>query len=197
MPLLGVIICSTRPGRVGPAFATWFAEAATAHGAFDVTLIDVAQLNLPLFDEPKLPSLREYTHDHTRAWSGIVMTLDAVVFVSPEYNHGPPPAAVNALSYLAREWAYMPAGFVGYGGLAGGARAIQTLRLSTNALRMMPMPESVLFPNFSQHLDANGQVNAQDTSRQVAGRLLDELSRWTGVLAQLRASALGRDHADG
>ena len=112
MPKLSIVVGSTRPGRIGLAVATWFVERARAHGGFEIELVDLAALNLPMLDEPKHPSLREYTHAHTRAWSATVASADAFVFVTPEYNHGAPAPLINAIDYLVHEWSYKPAAFV-------------------------------------------------------------------------------------
>ena len=69
MPLLQVILVSTRPGRVGAPVAHWFRDHAVRQNNFDVELLDLAHVNLPLFDEPTHPRLRQYAHDHTKAWS--------------------------------------------------------------------------------------------------------------------------------
>src|SRR3954469_13372335 len=100
MPKLHVIICSTRPGRVGKAVGDWFGQAATAHAGFDVELVDLADMNLPLYDEPRHPRLQQYEHEHTKRWAASVAAADAFVFVTPEYNFGPPPSLVNALNYV-------------------------------------------------------------------------------------------------
>ena len=47
---LQIIICSTRPGRVGPAVAHWFDAYARDHGGFDVSLLDLVDFGLPLYD---------------------------------------------------------------------------------------------------------------------------------------------------
>jgi hypothetical protein len=65
-PTLQIIIASTRPGRVGPSVAAWLYDRAVKAGDFDVELIDLAEVNLPLFDEPKHPRFGEYVHPHTR-----------------------------------------------------------------------------------------------------------------------------------
>src|SRR5690625_7507680 len=88
---LQVIICSTRPGRVGPSVAKWFADFAAKHEEFDTTLVDLADFNLPVYDEPQHPRLQDYQHEHTKRWSASVAAADAYVFVTPEYNCCPPP----------------------------------------------------------------------------------------------------------
>ena len=76
-PRLLVIICSTRPGRIGKPVGDWFAAAAREDGTFDVTVADLAELNLPFMDEPNHPRLRQYTKDHTKAWSATVAACHA------------------------------------------------------------------------------------------------------------------------
>ncbi|UUZ62241.1 NAD(P)H-dependent oxidoreductase [Polaromonas sp. P1-6] len=122
-PKLHTLICSTRPGRVGPAIARWAHETATTHGKFDTRLVDLASFNLPVYDEPAHPRLQTYSHAHTREWSSSVSEADAFLFVMPEYNYGPPPALLNAMTYLVREWQYKAMAFVSYGGMSGGIRA--------------------------------------------------------------------------
>ncbi|MFX8778119.1 NAD(P)H-dependent oxidoreductase, partial [Acinetobacter baumannii] len=73
---LQTIICSTRPGRVGPAVATWFQGFAAAHGKFDVELVDLASFNLPIYDEPEHPTKQSYHHEHTKKWSASVKSAD-------------------------------------------------------------------------------------------------------------------------
>ena len=118
---LNVIVASTRPGRVGIHVGRWAHGVAAAHPAFEARLVDLAEFALPVYDEPRHPRLRQYEHAHTRAWSASVAAADAFVLVTPEYNHGPTPALINALDYVYHEWHYKPAAFVSYGGVSGGA----------------------------------------------------------------------------
>lgn len=187
MPKLQIIIVSTRPGRAGLPVGNWFHQHALGHGKFTVEWIDLAAVNLPLFDEPKHPRLRQYQHAHTKAWSATVARADAFVFVTPEYNYGVPPSFVNALDYLVHEWAYKPAGFVSYGGLAGGTRAVQMAKQIVTALKMMPIPEGVILPYFTQQIDAAGTFAATESHRQGADLMLDELLKWAEALRPLRS----------
>jgi NAD(P)H-dependent FMN reductase len=142
MPNLLIIIASTRPGRAGLPVARWFEPVATAHGTFDVTVADLAEWNLPFLDEPKHPKLREYTKEHTRRWSAEVDAADAFVFVMPEYNHGFNAPLKNAIDYLHQEWAHKPAGFVSYGGVGAGMRAVQQLKQVLISLNMLPVNDA-------------------------------------------------------
>jgi NAD(P)H-dependent FMN reductase len=186
LPNLQIIIVSTRPGRVGLPIGSWFHQHALGHGKFSVERIDLAEVNLPLFDEPKHPRLRQYQHPHTKAWSATVARADAFVFVTPEYNYGTPPSLVNALDYLVHEWAYKPVGFVSYGGLAGGTRAVQMTKQIVTALKMMPIPEGVALPFFTQRIDDSGTFGATESHRKGADLMLDELLRWAEALRALR-----------
>src|SRR5690348_6985079 len=123
-----VVIASTRPGRVGPAVADWFVDEARKHAGFDVEVADLAELAMPLFDEPAHPSTGQYVHEHTKRWSAMVADAAPCVFVMPEYNHSYDAALKNALDYLLREWAYKPVAFVSYGGGSGGLRAVQAIK---------------------------------------------------------------------
>lgn len=185
MSKLSVVIGSTRPGRVGLPIGQWFFEQAKSHGKFDVQLVDLEERNLPLLDEPKHPRLGEYAHEHTKQWSEIVKGSDAFVFVTPEYNFSAPPALLNALDYLYYEWAYKAAGFVSYGGMSGGIRAVQMLKQPLIGMKVVGIPESVAIQFFAQHLD-NGVFKGSEAHEQASVTLLDELARWTDALAVLR-----------
>ena len=187
MPHLQVITVSTRPTRKGPAIAEWFVGRAREHGKFEVEPVDLAQVKLPLFDEPKHPRFGEYAHEHTRRWSDIVKRADAFVLVTPEYDFGPPASIINALQYLVKEWAYKPLGFVSYGGVSAGSRSVNTLKITVTALKMMPMVEAVAIPFFAQHFDAeSGKFAPPDVQDDAAVVMLDELLRWTEALKALR-----------
>jgi NAD(P)H-dependent FMN reductase len=188
-PTLQIIIASTRPGRVGPSVATWFHDRAVGHGGFNVELIDLAEVNLPMFDEPKHPRFGEYVHEHTKAWSATIQRGDAFVFVIPEYNYGFNAAIKNAIDYLNREWQYKPLGFVTYGGVAAGTRAMQMLKQVTSALKLVPMTEAVNIPFVQQFLDENRVLQANQVMETAAKAMLDELARWTSATAGLRAPA--------
>jgi NAD(P)H-dependent FMN reductase len=185
MSKLSVIIGSTRPGRVGLPIGQWFFERAKAYGKFDVDLVDLKEVGLPLLDEPKHPRLGEYEHQHTKAWSKIVKASDAFVFVTPEYNFSAAPALLNALDYLFAEWAYKAAGFVSYGGASGGMRSVQMIKQTLSVLKVVGLPESVTIHFFSQLLE-DGVFRGSEPLEKSALAMLEELRRWTDALAALR-----------
>jgi len=186
-PKLHVIVASTRPTRLGPSVARWFEGFAREHGGFDPVLVDIAEFNLPVFDEPKHPLARQYQHEHTKRWSESVAAADAYAFVMPEYNYFPPSSLVNALDYLVAEWTYKPAGLVSYGGVSGGLRAAQAVKLLLTTLKVMPIPEGVAVPNFQQFLDEGGAFRPNELVEKSATTMLNELLRWAEALKPLRA----------
>jgi NAD(P)H-dependent FMN reductase len=185
MPKLLIVVVSTRDERAGTPVASWFADRARKHGGFEVDLVDLREVALPLFDEPRHPRLKQYAHAHTKAWSARVAPADAFVFVTPEYNYGVPPSLINALDFLHSEWAYKAAGFVSYGGVSGGVRAVQMAKLVLTSLKIVPLPEAVSVPFFTKLIDPAGIFDG--TSQEAPAKaMLDELARWTGALAVLR-----------
>lgn len=186
MPQLLVIIGSTRPGRVGLPVANWFVERARAHGAFDVHVADLKEINLPFLDEPNHPARQQYEHDHTRRWSETVSAADAVVFVTAEYNFSVPAPLKNAVDYLNNEWNYTPAGIVSYGGVSAGTRAAMTLRQSLNLVRMPVIADTVSIPFVQQFLSEDrSRIEANDVMNTAADAVLDELARWVPAMELL------------
>lgn len=183
---LNTIICSTRPTRQGHILAEWFQSYAETHGGFDSTLVDLADFNLPVFNEPKHPRFGEYEHEHTKRWSASVASADAYVFVTPEYDYFAPPALVNALVYLSKEWAYKPAGLVSYGGISGGLRAAQAGKLLLTGLNMMPIQQGVPVPMFTQFIGDDGVFQPSDQIIAGAKLMLDELLKWAAALKPMR-----------
>ena len=188
-PVLQIIIASTRPGRVGPSVASWLHERAIAHGGFDAELVDLAEVNLPMFDEPKHPRFGQYVHQHTKDWSATIKRADAFIFVVPEYNYGFNAAIKNAIDYLNAEWQHKPVGFVSYGGVAAGTRAVQMLKQVITTLKMVPMFDAVNIPFVQQFLDEDRRLQPNDIMETAATAMLDELVRWTASLRSLREPA--------
>ena len=186
-PKLEVVIASTREQRGATAVAEWFLEEAKRHGKFDLEVVDLKEVNLPLLDEPHHPAQRRYQYEHTKSWSRTIEAADAFVFVVPEYNYGMPPALLNALDYLLHEWNYKAAGFVSYGGISGGTRSVQMTKQVLTTLKVVPLPEAVVFPFFAKSIDAEKKFAPGDVQQKACTTMLDELLRWTTALRTLRA----------
>jgi len=191
---LNIIIGSTRPGRVGPVFAKWFADFTRKHGKFEPVLVDLADFNLPIFDEPKHPRLGQYENAHTKKLSEAIDAGDAFVFVTPEYNYFAPASLINAITYLSAEWKYKPAGFLAYAGVSGGLRAVESIKPLLMAQKVVPMQEGVPVPNYPQFLK-DGVFEPNDLITTGATTMLDELDRWAGALKVLRPAKVVADKA--
>ncbi|NGN44082.1 NAD(P)H-dependent oxidoreductase [Mesorhizobium sp. CGMCC 1.15528] len=191
---LNIIIGSTRPGRVGPVFAKWFADFTRKHGKFEPVLVDLADFNLPIFDEPKHPRLGQYENAHTKKLSEAIDAGDAFVFVTPEYNYFAPASLINAITYLSAEWKYKPAGFLSYAGVSGGLRAVESIKPLLMAQKVVPLQEGVPVPNYPQFLK-DGVFEPNELITTGATAMLDELDRWAGALKVLRPSKAVADKA--
>lgn len=174
-PHLQIIIGSTRPGRRGGAVGHWFHDLAVRHDRFGVELIDLLEIDLPLLDEPRPAGRGPYARAHTQRWSRTISAGQAYVFVVPEYNHGYNAATKNALDFLHEEWRNKPVGFVGYGGIAAGARAIQALLPVVVSLGMTPLPRAVHIPLINRAVTADGSLSTDDRLNTSALTLLDDL----------------------
>ena len=117
-----------------------------------------------------------------------VAAADAFVFVMPEYNAGPSPAFVNALCYLHKEWHHKPCGFVSYGGVSGGLRAVQLCKQIVTTLKLVPLIEGVPIPTVAERLDAEGRFVSNPLIDASARAMLPELERWSQALKPMRAS---------
>lgn len=132
---IGIILGSTREGRVGPQVASWVQKQGENSG-LNLSLVDLKDFDLPLLgtSEPK----------HLSAFRTTIQALDGFIFVTPEYNHSIPASLKNAIDYLRDEWANKVAGIVSYGGL-GGARATEHLRGILGELQIADVRSHVAF----------------------------------------------------
>ncbi len=168
---LAVVVASTRPGRFGPTVATWFAGEAAGRPDLDVDLVDLAALEVP-----------------GDRFAGAIDAADAVVVVTPEYNHSFPGPLKAAIDSLRGEWFAKPVGFVSYGGISGGLRAVEALRLVFAELHAVTVRETVSFALAWECFDGDGTPKDPVTVGAAAARLLDQLIWWAATLRAGRAS---------
>ncbi|MEU6291321.1 NADPH-dependent FMN reductase [Streptomyces sp. NPDC005047] len=185
MTTIGIILGTTRPGRVGPQIAEWIEKTAHGRDDADFEVVDIADYALPLFDEPRSPRLGDYAHDHTRAWAAKIGQLDGFVFVTPEYNRSIPAALKNAIDFVYNEWNNKAAGFVGYGSNVSGARAVDHLRHIAGAVQLAAVHTQL---HLSLQTDFEQFRTFAPTERHEAAlqQLLTEVVTWTNALAPLR-----------
>ncbi|MGB2569006.1 NADPH-dependent FMN reductase [Micromonospora citrea] len=198
---IGLIVGSTRPGRRGAAVAGWVAEVASRHPAVRdgdavVELVDLAEQDLPLLDEPVPALFGDYRRPHTRRWSTVVGACDAFVFVTPDYNRSIPAALKNAVDYLYAEWNDKVAGVVNYG-VQGGNRAGDHLQTVLGEVRVAVVPTRVslsLFTDFdfsqAQPGDpTGGRIAPGDEREQTLVTMLTEIVSWSGALRPAGSTA--------
>lgn len=183
---IGIIIGSTRPTRVGDQVAAWVKEQGERLSDSQFEVIDLAEVNLPLLDEPYSASMGNYQNDHTKAFAARIAPLDAFIFVTPEYNHAPSSALINALSYIYAEWNDKSAALVSYGFTANGARAAAILRSMFGELQLADVRQQLAlsipaeFENYSTFAPGEHNVAA-------LGTLLEQLESWGRALQGVRA----------
>ncbi len=181
---IGIIIGSTRPGRVGESVGRWVYENASKRKDAEFQLIDLKEYNLPLLDEPVPPSMGMYSKDHTKKWAAKIAEFDAFVFVTPEYNHSISGALKNAIDYVYAEWNNKAAGIVSYGSI-GGARAAEQLRLILGEVQIADVRGQVMlslftdFENFSVFKPAPMHEKSLDT-------LINQVISWGTALKSVR-----------
>ena len=183
---LKIITASVREGRKGPIVTKWIEEKAKQHGSFNVSVLDLKEINLPMMDEPNHPMLKKYEHDYTKKWSAAIDEADAFIFVTPEYNFGYPASLKNALDFLYNEWAYKPVAFVSYGGIAGGTRSMQAIKQLMTAMNLVPVLAAVNVPFFTKYIDEQNTFNADEGINKAAEGMLTELLKWTETLKAMR-----------
>ncbi len=184
-----IVIASTRPGRVGLPVGEWITGIAEAHGGFNVRVADLATINLPFMNEPVHPVKKQYMFDHTKAWSETVEAAGAFIFVMPEYNHSLTAPLKNAIDYLSQEWGYKPVGFVSYGGVSGGLRAVQQVKQAAAALKMTAVSEAVTIPSVAT-LVHDGVFAPEQRTIDAANTMLGQLRRWALALEPMRSGEI-------
>jgi NAD(P)H-dependent FMN reductase len=183
---IAIILGSTRPGRNGLAVANWVQDIASRRSDADFELVDLADFPLPHLDEPVPASMGAYSNEHTKQWAAKIAEFDGFVFVTPEYNHSTSGVLKNALDYIYAEWNNKAAAFVSYGS-AGGARAVEHLRLIASELQMATVRAQVAisllteFENYSVFTPHDYLLPQVDT-------MLDQVVAWAQALEPLRAT---------
>jgi NAD(P)H-dependent FMN reductase len=175
---IGIVLGSTREGRVSPQVGAWVKELADKRGDAEYQIIDIADFKLPLLGEPGGDA------SGAAEWSTQITGCDGFVFIVQEYNHSITGALKNALDYLRVEWNNKAAGIVSYGSV-GGARATEHLRgilseLSVAHVRVHPALS--LFTDFE-----NGSVfKPKDVQADSVNQMLDQVIPWTTALKTIR-----------
>jgi NAD(P)H-dependent FMN reductase len=186
-PRIGIVISTTREGRFGDKPAAWIRDHAAARGDLEVEIVDLRDYPMPFFEEAVSPLYAPPRNNAARRWGRKVAELDGFIFVTAEYNRGPPAALKNALDYAYKEFNRKPAAFVGYGGV-GGARAVEQLRLISVELQMAPTRSGVHIggADFIGMLMQGKTFADMPHLDPTAVVMLDEFAWWTHALKAAR-----------
>lgn len=184
---LKIISSTVRPGRKGPIVTEWIAGLAKEDSNFNVEILDLGEINLPMMNEPNHPSLKKYEHEYTKWWSARIEEADAFIFVTAEYDYNYPAPLRNALEYLFHEWGYKAAGIVSYGGVSAGTRASNSLKNDLATFKMVALTEAVNFPFFQKNITDDNEFEANEISHKAAQTMFKQLVRWTKGLKLIKA----------
>ncbi len=190
---LKIVIGSTRPTRSADLVAPWVVERASAHGAFDVEVLDLRDWSLPIFQE-HIGTIGDfndptYSEPIVRQWNRKLKETDALLVVTPEYLHSIPGILKNALDNVFVSFALRnkPMAAVGYSiGIAAGVRAVEHLMDIAIESEMVPLRDTVLIPKVGEAFDAQG-VPVDPMTDIAMTVMLDDLAWWGALLAQGRA----------
>lgn len=176
---LGLIYGSSRRGRFCDTMGQWVQLRLAQSGMFDIDLVDPQQIDLAALlhqeDCPARQALRRRLAD-----------ADCFILVTPEYNHGYTAAAKLIIDAASREWAEKPIAFVSYGGISGGLRAVEQLRLVFAELHAVALRDSVSLANAWRATDADGRLVPGLETNQAMDILIGQLQRWARTLRQVR-----------
>ena len=187
MPVVKVILGSTRPSRFGVQPAEWLMQLTKDHPETTFELIDLKEVNLPFLDEAHAADSGIYEKEHTKAWSKIIDEADGFIVVAGEYNHVAMPALLNAIDYLAAEWQHKPIAYISYGAAAGGARAVEQLRGMAGHLNMYDISDTIVMVNYWTQVDSDGRFIATESQVAAAHRLLETTGFWADAMKDIRA----------
>lgn len=188
-----VIAGSTREGRFSEHAAAWVTDVINAREDMTADLIDLREYDMPFFNEEETPSSKSapYTHDAVARFTREIDAGDAFVLVTPEYNRGTSGVLKNAIDWVYQEWGQKPVSFVSYGN-AGGARAVEQLRLNAIELQMAPIRTAVhIFGHdfFPVQFGDGDPAEMLPKYEKKATEMLDQLAWWARALKSARAAA--------
>lgn len=187
LPRIGIILSTTREGRFADKPAAWLQAIAAERTDLSFELVDLRDYPLPFYDWPASPIRKPIDTPAVLRWRETLAGLDGFIFVTAEYNHSIPAVLKNAIDHVFIEWQRKPAAFVGYGN-AGGARAIEQLRLILIELKMAPLQTAVHIGMTELRAMKAGEKDFADYEHLAhsAGLMLDDLLWWTTALKAAR-----------
>ncbi|MGP4844436.1 NADPH-dependent FMN reductase [Marinobacter sp. 1Y8] len=177
---IALILGSTREGRFCNTIAAWVSAQLIGRADLTVSVIDPLHMNLPQHHE-KEPNaaILDLRAQLDRA--------DAFIVVTPEYNHSFPAALKFVIDSAYREWQTKPVGFVSYGGISGGLRAVEQLRQVFAELHAMTVRDSVSFASVWNQF-SNGRLSDPQRAESTLQSMLTQLVWWASTTRQGRVN---------
>lgn len=176
---LALIYGSSREGRFCDKVAGWAISQIQGDGPFDLSVVDPGEIDLPpRHVSGKHPALEELRQ--------IIGWADGFVVVTPEYNRGYPAILKFLIDAVGPEWRGKPVGFISYGGISGGLRAVEQLRLVFGELHAAPIRDGVAFADVWSRFDGEGQLHNADRAEQAMATMLAQLHWWASALRNAR-----------
>ena len=171
-----IVVGSARPGRVADSVAAHIEQEAQTFENLSTTIVDLAKLNLPFFDNERIPSDPEYkpTNESVIAWSQLVSSADAVILVTPEYNHTLSAIEKNAIDTLFVEWKNKPVVVIAYG-WSGGSRSIGAIRELAPVVKM-DLKQNPAELYFTKDIAVDGSIIDEDSVTQKIRHALNEIA---------------------
>ncbi|MGW1788237.1 NADPH-dependent FMN reductase [Streptomyces tubercidicus] len=182
---VAIVVGSTREGRFAPVVTRWIKGHLDQRDDMSTDVIDLAETPLPTvlpaFGQPPAPG----TGEVLALVSPRLAAADAFVFVTPEYNHSFPASLKNAIDWHNEQWHAKPIGFVSYGGISGGLRAVEQLRVVMAELHATTIRNTVSLHNAWGLFDE--EYAMKDTQSDAAAKvMLDQLAWWGDALRAAR-----------
>lgn len=187
---LVIVVGSVREGRFGPTVASWVAEQAKNHGAFEVEVVDLADFDIPLALPAVPPKMAGDAYPFPETMAPLTEALenaDAFLLVTPEYNHSYPASLKAAIDWHFTQWTAKPVGFVSYGGAAGGRHAALHLENVLTELHAVTIRDGLAFPNYFFSWEEGRPADPE--AEGYAKTMLEQLAWWAGALRSARAAA--------
>jgi NAD(P)H-dependent FMN reductase len=190
MTNISVIVGSTRQGRFSEKPAKWILQQLQKRDGIEARLLDLRDFPMPFFDQPLTPAMpgrAAYENEVVKSWTAAIAASDGFVFVTPEYNYGPPAVLKNAIDWVYPEWNRKAAAFVSWGS-AVGARGVQQLRETMIEVQVAPVRSSVHIPVVTlwAHFKGGDVDKGLAEVETQAQTMIDDLLWWTTALKAAR-----------
>lgn len=187
-PKIQIVLGSTREGRSGAHVAKWVQETLRKRDDAKFEFLDLQEWKLPFFEDSRMPGdiHGDFPDPKAKEWSKKIKEGDGYLVINPEYNRGYSAVLKNSMDYLFNEWNKKPIGFVSYGNIAGGARAVEQLKLVSIELEMIPIRRAVHIPNVWEAFDENGNLKNSERFEKGLHEVVDQLLWYANLLKPAR-----------